>query len=197
VTVRVQNATPHTRVHLLATHYWPAFPVFAHLSRVRDAESAWAAPKKLDALYVEGRNIGDEYRYIIDRRYATKFPGNMLERPSLLLNPWPIRTTETGTQEAKAGEEFARRAKPQPCLRARAGSAAQPLPAAICEPGFPGRGVRGAVESDRRTRTASSPSRAINLAHTSICTWWPSIRARPSTARSRCRRPTSPPTICG
>jgi hypothetical protein len=106
VTVRVQHASPHTRVHLLATHYWPAFAVFEHLARVRDAESAWAAPKKLDALYVEGRQIGDEYQYIIDRRYATKFPGNMLQRPSLLLNPWPIRTTETGTQEAKAGEEF-------------------------------------------------------------------------------------------
>jgi hypothetical protein len=106
VTVRVQNATKYTRVHLFATHYWPAFPVFAHLSRVRDAEPAWAAPKKLDALYVEGRNIGDEYRYIIDRRRATRFPGNMLERPSLLLNPWPIRTTETGSQEAQAGEEF-------------------------------------------------------------------------------------------
>jgi hypothetical protein len=107
VTVRVQHANPHTRVHVVATHYWPAFPVFDHLARVRDAESAWAAPKKLDALYVQGRQIGDEYRYIIDRRYAATFPGNMLQRPSLLLNPWPIRTTDTGTQEAKAGEDFA------------------------------------------------------------------------------------------
>jgi hypothetical protein len=132
VTVRVQNATKYTRVHLFATHYWPAFPVFAHLSRVRDAEPAWAAPKKLDALYVEGRNIGDEYRYIIDRRYATKFPGNMLERPSLLLNPWPIRTTETGAQEAQAGDAFAAEMDEASALfaNAQAGRAAQRSPAA-------------------------------------------------------------------
>ena len=43
-------------------------------------------------------NIGDEYRYILDRKYAKKFPGNMLERPSLLLNPWAVRSTETGDQ---------------------------------------------------------------------------------------------------
>jgi len=108
LTVRLQNATKYTRVHVFATHYWPAYSAFGYLSRVRDAEPAWGAPKKLDALYVEGRNIGDEYRYIIDRKYATKFPGNMLERPSLLLNPWPIRTTETGTQEAAPGEDFQR-----------------------------------------------------------------------------------------
>ena len=52
---------------------------------------------------IGGRNIGDEYRYILDRKYAKKYPGNMLERPSLLLNPWDIRSTETGTQEARAG----------------------------------------------------------------------------------------------
>ncbi len=53
-----------------------------------------------------GRNIGDEYRYIIDRRYAKKFPGNTLDRPSLLLNPWAVRETETGEQLAAAGGAF-------------------------------------------------------------------------------------------
>ncbi len=45
-----------------------------------------------------GRNIGDEYRYVLDRRLQKKFPGNMLERPALLLNPWVVRSTETGEQ---------------------------------------------------------------------------------------------------
>ena len=55
---------------------------------------------------MEGRSIGDEYQYIIDRRYATKFPGNMLRRPSLLLNPWAIRKTETSQQTAATGDDF-------------------------------------------------------------------------------------------
>src|SRR5262249_36444678 len=35
-----------------------------------------------------------------------KFPGNMLERPALLINPWAVRTTETGEQHARPGEDF-------------------------------------------------------------------------------------------
>ena len=51
-------------------------------------------------------NIGDEYQYIIDRKYARKFPGVMLDRPSILLNPWAIRGTETGQQNAQEGTGF-------------------------------------------------------------------------------------------
>jgi hypothetical protein len=61
---------------------------------------------KPESQFVAGRNIGDEFRYIIDRKFAVKYPGNMLERPSLLLNPWAIRSTETGQQLAQAGEAF-------------------------------------------------------------------------------------------
>ena len=60
----------------------------------------------METLYIAGRNIGDEYRYILDRKYAKKYPGNMLERPSLLLNPWTVRNTETGEQQAAQGQEF-------------------------------------------------------------------------------------------
>ena len=34
--------------------------------------------------------LGDEERYIIERRYAKHFPGVMLPRPSLLMNPWEL-----------------------------------------------------------------------------------------------------------
>ncbi len=30
-------------------------------------------------------DIGDEYRYILDRKYAKKYPGNMLRRPGLVV----------------------------------------------------------------------------------------------------------------
>ena len=62
----------------------------------------------LESLYAQGRNIGDEYRYIIDRKYARKFAGNMLPRPSAILNPWAIRKTETGKQQAATGDHFGR-----------------------------------------------------------------------------------------
>ena len=68
---------------------------------------------RAESQYIAGRNIGDEYRYIIDRKFARKYPGNMLERPSLLLNPWAIRSTETGQQEAQAGEAFGGKGRPR------------------------------------------------------------------------------------
>ena len=71
--------------------------------------------------YVAGRDIGEEYQYIIDRQYAEKFPGNMLERPSLLLNPWALRSTESSTQQAAKGDEFGRTSEPSASRAARQG----------------------------------------------------------------------------
>jgi len=112
ITIRLQNASKFARVHVFATRYNPAYSAYAHFSRVRDAEPSWVVPKKLDSLYVAGRALGDEYRYIIDRQYAKRFPGNMLRRPSLLLNPWAVRSTVTTKQAPKPGEEYARESEP-------------------------------------------------------------------------------------
>src|SRR5207302_6831873 len=62
------------------------------------------APARLPNLYAAGREIGDEYRYILDRRYQKLFPGNMLTRPGLLLNPWDKRSTEVEQLAQAAGE---------------------------------------------------------------------------------------------
>ena len=104
--IRLTNATKFTRVHFYATRYLPEYSVFAKLSRVRGPEPYLIQQLSAESIFLTGRNIGDEYRYIIDRKYAAKFPGNTLERPSLLLNPWAIRETETGEQRALGGEEF-------------------------------------------------------------------------------------------
>ncbi len=105
--LRVVNATKLTRVHLIATRFAPEYDVFAALSTVRGPEPYWFQRGQSLSAYLTGRNIGDEYRYIIDRRYARKFPGNSLERPSLLLNPWAVRDTQTGSQVAAGGDVFA------------------------------------------------------------------------------------------
>ena len=120
VTIRLQNATKFARVHVFATRYNPAFSAYAHFSRVRDGEPSWVIPKKLDSLYVAGRALGDEYRYIIDRQYAKRYPGNMLRRPSLLLNPWAVRSTETTKQQPKTGEEFERQSDEERSAEGRA-----------------------------------------------------------------------------
>lgn len=106
VRIRLAGSNEYSRVHVIASRYYPRFPAWIRLRSVVDAEPFALRTNDPTALYVEGRDIGDEYRYIIDRRYARKFPGNLLARPELLLNPWPIRMTETAKQEAEAGDDF-------------------------------------------------------------------------------------------
>ena len=106
LTVKLQNATKFSRVHVFATRYNPAYDAAAALGRVRGAEPYLFQQVPPESVYLTGRNIGDEYRYIIDRKYATKFPGNTLDRPSLLLNPWSVRATDTGEQQAAGGDQY-------------------------------------------------------------------------------------------
>jgi hypothetical protein len=106
VVITLKNSSNFARVHLFASRYLPAYNAFANLGRIRDSELTGVVPGRADSIYLTGRNIGDEYRYVLDRRNQRKFPGNMLERPMLLLNPWAVRTTETGEQLAQGGDHF-------------------------------------------------------------------------------------------
>ncbi|MDA0282714.1 MAG: hypothetical protein O3B86_05115 [Planctomycetota bacterium] len=106
VRIALRNSTPLTRVHVVATRYVPAWSAWQSLSAIRDPEPYLLTVPSVLSYYVAGRTIGDEIRYIIDRKYAKKFPGNSLTKPSLILNPWAVRSTSTGTQDANAGESF-------------------------------------------------------------------------------------------
>jgi hypothetical protein len=104
--IKLRNASKYSRVHIFATRMFPEYDAYGSLSEVRAPQLYARTRLTAESVYLTGRNIGDEYRYIIDRKYATKFPGNMLERPSLLLNPWAVRPTETGEQLAQGGDAF-------------------------------------------------------------------------------------------
>ncbi|MEP6864044.1 MAG: hypothetical protein ABJE66_25675, partial [Deltaproteobacteria bacterium] len=110
--------TPETRVHVVATRFLhaPASPFgYKYLPLHARADR----PPGVD--YVSGRELGDEYRYVLDRRTARRYPGVLLDKPSLLLDPWARRTTSTAIADARGGGNF-RAAAP----RAMAGYAPQP-----------------------------------------------------------------------
>jgi hypothetical protein len=104
--IRLTDGSKFARVHLFATRYQPAYSAFDNLAQVRDAELGGVYPAYAPSVYLTGRNIGDEYRYVLDRKNQKKYPGNMLDRPQILLNPWAIRSTETGEQLAEGGQAF-------------------------------------------------------------------------------------------
>jgi hypothetical protein len=126
LSVKLRHSSPFTRVHVFATRYRPAFSAFGDLSAVRAAELAGVAPGHAPSVYLTGRNIGDEMRYVLDRRGQKAYPGTMLDRPQLLLNPWAVRTTETGEQLTQKGDDFGARGMNAP---------AAPLPAPAAPPG--------------------------------------------------------------
>jgi hypothetical protein len=104
--IRLANVTDSSRVHIIATRFMPAYSAFGDLGVVRNIQPSWRPNLPRTSLYMEGRDIGDEYRYILDRQYAKKHPGNMMPRPGLLLNPWDVRDTQTDRQDAQAGSEY-------------------------------------------------------------------------------------------
>ncbi|HLW68067.1 MAG TPA: hypothetical protein VKS79_22305, partial [Gemmataceae bacterium] len=127
VIVRLRDVSNFARVHIFATRYEPAYTAFGDISRVRDAELGGVLPAHAEAAYLAGRNIGDEYRYVLDRRMQRKYPGNLLQRPELLLNPWVVRSTETGEQMAAGGEDFGRKGEPPPAKSIPAPGLSDPM----------------------------------------------------------------------
>lgn len=105
--IQLSNDAPGTRVHVIATRYVPPYDALQRLGGpgipTLGAEHIQHARSEFQA----GRNISDEYRYVLDRRFARKYPGNMLERPGLLLNPWSEEVTTTEDHaDQEAGEAF-------------------------------------------------------------------------------------------
>ncbi len=107
--IQLVNSNSTTRVHVFADRYQPAFDAYQNLASVRAAEPWEYEPSLRQSVYLEGRKIGEEYQYILDRKYVSKYPGNMLDRPSLLLNPWATRDTDNSTQVAQDGSDFGAR----------------------------------------------------------------------------------------
>jgi len=114
IVVRLGGASKTARVHVVGTRFVPAFSLFAELCRTGLSEPGGTEPAVMESHYQSGRDIGDEYRYILERKGAEKFPGNLLKRPGLLLNPWAVRKTETDVDEARKGEAYG--SAPAPCM---------------------------------------------------------------------------------
>ncbi len=117
IRISLANAGPDARVHVFATRFLPEFPAPENLGLGRARSLAAVGRGGFESRYVSGRDIGEEYRYILERRAAKKFPGNMLSRPGLILNPWALRDTETSVDDAEEGEEFRKSAPASGAVR--------------------------------------------------------------------------------
>lgn len=93
--VRLAHAGADTRVHVQADRWLPAFDPRLSLSAPGSSERAPRWVGAPGGQWEQGRVLSDEQRYVLERRYAPRLPGNMLERPSLLLNPWALQESSS------------------------------------------------------------------------------------------------------
>jgi hypothetical protein len=111
--VVVAQHGPETRVHAWSTPFLPDPAGDPDLRAPATPPSRGDhAPRTTTAL--PARELGDEARYVRERRRAPGAPGTLLERPSLLLTPWALRTTHTAVHAAKPGQAWAAASMPAP-----------------------------------------------------------------------------------
>jgi hypothetical protein len=100
--VRIDGATPGTRVSLLGSRFLHAWDAGEALQPFAPPSSDLLEPGFTACAYLLDRRLSDDMRYIIDRRAAKTYPGSMLPRPGLLVNRW---SEEDLAQVAQTGGE--------------------------------------------------------------------------------------------
>lgn len=100
--IKLQNWDEKTRVHLVGSRF-----VSEDLSsgyRYKIAALSGLRPIYYGASkYSSGRRLGDELRYIMERKLSDKYPGNMLKRPSMLIKPLEFGKTSVSDKSFEKG----------------------------------------------------------------------------------------------
>lgn len=96
---QLAGLSEHTRLTAVGTKYVDPFEPSLDLALDRLRPTRVSSLVNPRTTYESGRAISDEYRYILDRRRMTAYPGNMLDRPGYLLNPWVINQTDDRMME--------------------------------------------------------------------------------------------------
>ena len=161
VIVRLRHATAGTRVAARAFRYADGGSDFPTGAGFTAPVQRRVFPPHMQ--YVSGRNIGDEYRYVLERRFRDIFAGTLLERPGLILNPWELRETEAEREQLREGEAY--RGERQ--RLAEAAGADRAAPRVL-------RGVFGGRAAMRDGREAPSPA-ALDIGYDFLpqgARWW-------------------------
>ncbi len=103
--LQLNGASSATRVHLFATRFLPALDSYGALNNVPTRELARFTVRMRELARIDfdepawdwltERTLSDEFRYILERRNARRFPGNLLPLPGLLVNRWVLSDSDT------------------------------------------------------------------------------------------------------
>ena len=138
--IQIANPSAFSRVHVAATHFVSDFPIEDYLRAGGRAVVRARTLPAAESVYISGRNIGDEHRYVLNRRQAQLYPGNSLERPGLLISPWSIGKTTKKKEQPAPPEAPAPSAEPASAQDEKGGQEAAALagPTGYFDPAFLG-----------------------------------------------------------
>lgn len=103
VKVKLSGEFTLARVHLYGTRYIDSAMPFGQLNfSLPGLRSRRVSIPRCG--YISDLRLGDEYQYVLNRRYAKKYPGVMLAQPGMILNPWETEETTNVSQSAMAGD---------------------------------------------------------------------------------------------
>ncbi|WP_146518142.1 hypothetical protein [Stieleria varia] len=103
ITVQLSGDFANVRVHLIGSRYFDSVSPLDELN-LRQSPLSGRGVSLPRCGYVSDLRLGDEYRYVLRRRYADKYPGVMLPQVSVLLNPWETEETSNASQSARRGD---------------------------------------------------------------------------------------------
>lgn len=109
LTFKLNNYKSNPRVHFYAFTFMPnnVYELYRQLrSNPYAATLSVFKFHQWKNFYLSNRKLGDEFRYVFDRKYVKRFMGNMLNTPSLLLKRAFVRDTTFNEEVVNAGAEF-------------------------------------------------------------------------------------------
>eukprot|EP00005_Dracoamoeba_jomungandri_P005861 CAMPEP_0174259848 /NCGR_PEP_ID=MMETSP0439-20130205/8626_1 /TAXON_ID=0 /ORGANISM="Stereomyxa ramosa, Strain Chinc5" /LENGTH=2151 /DNA_ID=CAMNT_0015343913 /DNA_START=9 /DNA_END=6464 /DNA_ORIENTATION=- len=106
--INVLNHTPQARVHVVCSQFYPSLKLADNLRKTLPQSPNWTLTRPRTTRFATGRQLGDEQRYIIDRKYVKKYAGCMLDPPTLQVHPWIKQEVGLSQGFAQQGDEFGR-----------------------------------------------------------------------------------------
>lgn len=86
IKIRLKHASDQTRLSVVASQFSPQPSLALAFDQLPIISPAYTILGEQKSSFLTNRLLGDEVRYVLDRRTKKSYPGNMLPRPGLLVH---------------------------------------------------------------------------------------------------------------
>lgn len=110
IILKMFNVNGNARAHIMTSTFMESDGLLNYNEVKNVLENSIASERfKLSEwknAYLSNRKLGDEFRYVFDRKYLKRFTGNSLEKPQILLKRLKIRETTFEEEAVGLGDNY-------------------------------------------------------------------------------------------